>query len=215
MSITNPFPPFILHTKFNSLLLCFAPVRANSMRSLSVWEFFLSLSLSASNVDSSFFSIYLRCVSSHFSPVCWFIQSQYIVGWDQRIRMLPHGHSNHAKCIWTTSKNHFHDKLLFSEERAKAWFVWTLFSAHFAANWNLFQGLWQFWVSNSYLYSGKKITPERKQKRLINTAGEIQRMENSMFAQLPIKLLKSNELMKNKRIRNQSIDQKSVMLKLR
>lgn len=61
----------------------------------------------------------------------------------------------------------------------------------------------------------KKSSPERKQKRLINTAGEIQRMENSMFAQLPIKLLKSNELMKNKRIRNQSIDQKSVMLKLR
>lgn len=49
MSITNPFPPFILHTKFNSLLLCFAPVRANSMRSLSVWEFFF-LSLSPSRM---------------------------------------------------------------------------------------------------------------------------------------------------------------------
>lgn len=215
MSITNPFPPFILHTKFNSLLLCFAPVRANSMRSLSVWEFFF-LSLSPSRMLILHFFPFICAVFSAISVL-------FVGLYNLNILLVETSAFECCRTVIRIMQNAFEplqktiSMISFCSVRRelKHDSFEPFFSAHFAANWNLFQGLWQFWVSNSYLYSGKKSTPEHKQKRLINTAGEIQRMENSMFAQLPIKLLKSNELMKNKRIRNQSIDQKSVMLKLR
>lgn len=174
MSITNPFPPST--HKFNSLWLCFALLRAISMRSM----------LTFFSVDSSIFPTYFEF--GYCRPFRYILYifvglsnlNRLFVGKTEHFWMLPIGSFESCKMHSNEKKiPHFRDKLLFEHDSFVGVCVCVFFSTH-GHCYHFTKGLQLFLSLDSCLHNWTNKKSTYKQKWLINTTGKMSHKKNRL-----------------------------------